>query len=175
MELRSQATIPFSPRAVFTACRDDIASLSAHLRGVRSIEVVSRTERDTKVDTVVEWRTGAHVPSPLRALIGRGVFEWTDHATWDAETLSVDWWSESALLGGAVRCSARDVFAPSGDGHTVLSVLGQVVIVPEEIRGVFSPFRGPAARWFEPRIAKWTGGSVERMAAALTAHLRSGR
>src|SRR5581483_7297556 len=99
---------------VFAALRDDVLALQKYLSHVRSIEVLSRTERGDLVDTEVSWRAGANVPAFVRRLVGKEAFEWIDYATWDASTHSVDWHVDC----GALRCAARDVFVSTGANVT---------------------------------------------------------
>jgi 4-hydroxybenzoate polyprenyltransferase/uncharacterized protein YndB with AHSA1/START domain len=169
--IRTRARIPFPPELVFAACRDDVAALRRYLPGIRSISVRSREERDGKVEFVVDWCAGGGVPGPLRALMGKSAFEWTDYATWDSSTLSVAWRTETRALGGALSCGARDWFTDDGEGGTLLEVRGALEVDGTRIPGVPSLLRAAVARRLESHFVARVDASVARTAKALTAYL----
>jgi 4-hydroxybenzoate polyprenyltransferase len=168
MELRASASIPFEATTVFAAFRDDVCVLRKYMPHARSIDVLTRTERGDLVDTVVAWRVGARVPAFVRAL-ARDAFEWTDYATWDASTLSVEWQSD----GGAIRCKARDVFVSRGTDLTELVLVGTVAVDARALPVLFGPVRPALARRIARYVADDMPRSVQRVAAAFAEHLRA--
>ncbi len=136
MDLRSDTRIPFPPETVFAVCRDEMAKLKPYLPSIRSIEVSSRRENGPLVDNVIEWRAGADIPRPLRALLSESVMSWTDHATWNAETLVCDWRTEMHAFTEAIRCGARDRFLPDGQGGTLLEIRGALEVDGKKLKGV---------------------------------------
>jgi hypothetical protein len=148
MELRADARIPFSPDLVFTVCRDEMARLQPYLPSIRSIEVTARREDGAVVDNVIEWRAGADVPRALRALLSESIMSWTDHATWNRETLVCDWRTEMHAFTEAIRCGARDRFLPDGPG-TLLEIRGALEVDGSKLPGVPSFLSGRIGRAME--------------------------
>ena len=142
-ELRARASIPSAPPATaFAAFRDDVAALRTSMPHVRSIRVLRRVDRGELVDTAVEWRVGANIPAFVRALFGKGAFEWTDYATWDRTTLSVEWWTDA----GPIRCVAHDEFVAMGEGVTELVLSGTVHVDAAALPAMLGPLRPAVAR-----------------------------
>jgi 4-hydroxybenzoate polyprenyltransferase len=171
MDLRATASIPFPSAMVFAAFRDDVGELGKYLPGVRSIEVLSRTERGNLVDTAVAWRMGANVPAFVRSLVVKYAFEWTDYATWDADAQCVEWHND----GGPIRCTARDAFVSRGHSDTELVLSGTVRVEAAALPAVFGPLRPVIARRIARYVADDMPHSVQRVAAAFTEHLRTPR
>src|SRR5690349_19547060 len=104
MDLVADARIPFPPRVVFAACRDDMANLLPYLPSVLRIEVKERSEEGPIVRNVVEWQGGGNIPGPLRAVLRDSMLGWTDYATWNAEKLRCDWHTKTHAFSEAVKC-----------------------------------------------------------------------
>jgi hypothetical protein len=174
MDLAADIRIPFPPGVVFTACRDRMAQLTPYLPAIRSIVVTHRAERGPIVENAVQWSAGADVPASLRALFGEALFTWTDYATWYADTLSCDWWTETQALGGAVRCCARDHFLANDDGGTVLEIRGTLSVDATKIRGVPRLLEGRVGRATEEYLVRKIKNDTARMATTLARLLGEG-
>jgi hypothetical protein len=149
MELRSDTHVPFAPEVVFAACRDEMPKLQPYLPSIRSIEVSSRRENGSVVANVIEWRAGADIPRLLRALLSESIISWTDHATWNADTLICDWRTEMHAFTDAIRCGARDRFLPDGRGGTVLEIRGALEVDGNKLKGVPAFLAGQVGRSME--------------------------
>jgi len=171
MELKTEARIPFPPGVVFAACRDDVTELRAYLRGIRSIVVTSRVEHGQTVDLVIDWCAGGDVPGPLRALMGKGAFEWTDTSSWNAGALAVDWCTQTLALGRALSCGARDRFLADGAGGTVLEVRGALQVDGAQIPGVPKLLGAVVAPRLEAYLVARVVTSVVGMSTALATFL----
>lgn len=171
MKLSNSIRIPFPPELVFAVVRDQVAELRPYLDGIHRITVLSRVERDDKVDTAVEWCAGSGMSAPIRAVFGEWAFAWTDYATWDANTLTVDWRTETRALGGALACGARDTFVPDGEGGTLLDINGALEVDPERIPGVPAAFGHAVARRLETYLVARVEASLAQTAKALAAYL----
>jgi hypothetical protein len=136
MDLHADARIPFPREVVFAVFRDELDQLVPYLPSVRSIEITAREERGVVVENVIEWHVGANIPRPLRAVISESMMSWTDYATWDADTLTCDWHTETHAFVGAVRCGAHDRFLEDGPGKTLLEIRGALEVDGTKIRGV---------------------------------------
>ncbi len=147
MDLHADAHIPFPPELVFAVCRDEMPELKPYLPSILSIEMTSRTENGPVVNSVLEWRAGGDVPRALRALLGDSVMSWTDHVTWNADTLTCDWWTQMHAFTEAIACGARDRFLPAGDGGTLLEIRGALVVDGNKLRGV--------PRFVAPRVGRF--------------------
>jgi hypothetical protein len=170
MELRADARIPFSPAVVFTVCRDEMARLQPYLPSIRSIEVTARTEKGVVVDNVIEWRAGADIPRALRALLSESIMSWTDHATWNAETLVCDWRTEMHAFTDAIRCGARDRFLPDGPG-TLLEIRGALEVDGAKLRGVPSFLSGRMGRAMEEFLVNKIQSDLVRTGQGLARYL----
>jgi hypothetical protein len=171
MDLHTRVRIPFPPEIVFAAIRDEVEGLRPHLEGIHRISVLSREEKDGKVDAVVDWCAGGDVPAPLRALLGEWAFAWTDYSTWDSGALAVDWRTETRALGGALLCGGRDLFLADGEGGTLLEVSAVVEVDGARIPGVPAVLGTRMARRLETYLVARTEASLASTAKALTAYL----
>jgi hypothetical protein len=149
MELRSDTRIPFPPEVVFAVCRDEMARLKPYLPSIRSIEVSARRENGPVVDNVIEWRAGADIPRPLRALLSESIMSWTDHATWNADTLTCDWRTQMHAFTDAITCGARDRFLSDGQGGTLLEIRGALEVDGKKLKGVPGFVAGQVGRAME--------------------------
>jgi hypothetical protein len=136
VDLHADAHIAFPPALVFAACRDDLPKLLPFLPSIRSIEVTARQQRGRIVENVVDWCSGRDLPAPLRALMGPSLLSWTDYATWNEDTLSCDWHTETHAFTKAVRCEARDRFLQDGPSKTLLEIRGVLEVDARKIAGV---------------------------------------
>lgn len=171
MKLRTSVRIPFPPETVFTALRDRVTELRPYLAGIHRISVVSRVERDGRIETVVEWCAGAGAAAPIRAVFGEWAFAWTDYAVWDEKALTVDWRTETRALGRALTCGAHDAFISDGGGGTVLEIDGALELDPKRIPGVPAALGVPVARRLETYLAARVETSASATAKALAAYL----
>jgi hypothetical protein len=170
MELRADARIPFSPAVVFAVCRDEMARLQPYLPSIRSIEVTSRTEKGAVVDNVIEWRAGADVPRALRALMSESIMSWTDHATWNADTLVCDWRTQMHAFTEAIQCGARDRFLPDGTG-TLLEIRGALEVDGAKLRGVPSFISARVGRAMEEFLVNKIQSDLVRTGEGLARYL----
>ena len=175
MEFRVDVRLPFAPRVVFAACRDDMPKLLAYLPRIRSIEVTSRKVNGSVVEVIAEWRGGADIPGPLRALLGHSMFAWTDYGTWDTDVLQVDWRTEPETLKGAVRCRGRDRFLEDGPGKTLLEIRGDVEVDAKRLPGVPSLFGRRAARMLEDFVVRKICSDMVQTETALGRYLAQPR
>ncbi len=164
MNLHADTRIPFPPRVVFAACRDDMAKLLPFLPGVRSIEVASRIEKGPVVENVVVWRGGGDVFGPIRAVLSEAIFSWTDYGTWNADAMRVDWRTETHAFTEAVRCGGCDRFLEDGLGQTLLEIRGELAVDAHKLPGVPGLLAAGVAR----RMEGYLVGKIQS-AMALTA------
>jgi hypothetical protein len=176
MDLRADARIPFSPALVFAVCRDEMARLQPYLPSIRSIAVTSRTEKGAVVDNVIEWHAGADVPRALRALLSESIMSWTDHATWNADTLVCDWRTQMHAFTEAIRCGARDRFLPDGTG-TLLEIRGALDVDGTKLKGVPSFLSARVGRAMEEFLVDKIQSDLVRTGQGLARYLqdREGR
>jgi|SRR5579863_4935132 hypothetical protein len=175
MELHADARIPFPREVVFAVFRDELDKLVPFLPSVRSIAITAREERDGVVDNVIEWRVGANIPGPLRAVISESMLSWTDYATWDAATLTCDWHTETHAFAEAVRCGAHDRFLEDGPGKTLLEIRGVLEVDGAKIRGVPSILARRVGRSMEAFLVEKIGSDLVKTADGLTRYLARGQ
>jgi len=171
MDLDVDVHLPFLPEVVFGACRDEIVELKRYLRGIRSVEVIRRTEHGAVVENAVEWHAGAGMPAPVRAVLGERFFSWTDYATWDAEALSCAWRSESTVFDGAIHCAARDEFLRDEAGHTLLRLRGFISVDARRLRRLAGPFAIRMSVLLERYVVRKIQSDFVNTVAALTKYL----
>jgi len=171
MDLHADARIPFPPALVFAVFRDELERLVPYLPSVRSIAITAREERGDVVENVIEWRGGANVPGPLRAVLSESVMSWTDYATWDAGSLTCDWRTETHAFVGAVRCAARDRFLEDGSGKTLLQIRGALEVDGSKIRGVPSLLARTVGRSLESFLVGKISSDLARTAVGLASYM----
>src|SRR5438034_989146 len=103
MEIRADVELRFSRERVFTTYRDRLADLTEYLPNIQSIKVVQREEAGDEVRLVNEWVGGGDIPKVARAIIKESMLRWTDYATWNASSFTVDWRTEVHAFPGAVK------------------------------------------------------------------------
>jgi hypothetical protein len=157
MDLRADARLPFSPKVVFGAYRDEMPQLLPYLPNVRRIDVMSRTEDGPTVHIVNEWHGGGEIPAAVRAVLGDAVLSWSDHATWNEELLRCDWRTETRTFAEALRCAGQNLFLEDGPGRTLLQVRGTLEVDAKKIRGVPSFVAGKVGRVVE----EFLGGKIQ--------------
>jgi hypothetical protein len=173
MDLSADALIPYPPQLVFAVCRDEMAKLAPYLPSILSIEVTSRIEHGPVVDNVIEWRAGADVPRVLRAMLGESVLSWTDHASWNADTLTCDWRTRMHVFTDAIACGAHDRFLPGGDSGTRLQIRGELAVDGRKLRGVPSFAAGRVARFMEEFLVSKIRTDLVKTAQGLARYLQA--
>jgi hypothetical protein len=175
MDLHADARFAFPREVVFAVFRDELDKLVPYLPSVRSIEITAREERGGVVENVIEWRVGANIPRPLRAVLSDSMMSWTDYATWDAGTLTCDWRTETHAFVGAVRCGARDRFLEDGPGRTLLEIRGALEVDGTKIRGVPALFARKVGRTMENFLVEKIRSDLVKTAGGLAKYLAEGR
>jgi hypothetical protein len=171
MKLNADARIPFPPKVVFAACRDDMPKLRPFLPDVRSIEVTSRVERGPVVENVVVWRGGGEVFGPVRAVLSEAIFSWTDYGTWNADAMRVDWRTETHAFTEAVRCGGSDRFLQDGLGQTLLEIRGELEVDAHKLSGVPGLLAAGVARRMEGYLVGKIQSAMTLTAKALASYL----
>jgi hypothetical protein len=148
-ELRKLLSHPCD--AAFTAYRDRLVDLPAHLPNIDQITVLSREEPDA--DTVIQvarWQANqeGNVPRLARPFIKKDLLVWIDHATWHLGERSCEWHFEFPSFPRGLTCGGKNRFEPAPGGGCTMILRGSLHIDLAEIRGV-------------PRIARGLGPKVE--------------
>jgi hypothetical protein len=149
MNLQADARVPLPREIVFSAYRDDITKLLPFLPNVRSIDFKSRKENGAVVELVNAWRGGGDIPGAIRAVLSESVLEWTEYATWKAESLTCEWRTETGAFTEAVRCHGSTRFLEDGPGKTAVELRGILEVDAKKIRGVPSFLAGKIGRAVE--------------------------
>jgi hypothetical protein len=175
MDIRSDARISFPRDVVFATYRDKIADLLPYLPNVRRIDVKSRKEEGAVIALVNEWHGGGEIPGAIRAVLGDSLLAWTDHASWNADTRTCDWRSETHAFAEALRCSGCNAFLEDGPGKTLLQVRGTLDVDAKKIRGVPGLFAGKVGRAIEDFLGNKIQLNLEETAKGLAKYLEEHR
>lgn len=135
MEIKEDVTLALPRAAVFAAYRDRLEELAPRLPNIRSIKVLSRTDREGEVDLVNEWEGGGDIPAVARAVLSENMLRWTDYATWKDGAFTVDWRTDVHAFPGAVRASGMNRFVDVGE-RTRLEIRGDLTCDSNKIPGV---------------------------------------
>jgi len=173
MDLRADAHIPFPRETVFAAYRDEVVALVPYLTNVQAIEVKSRKDNGPLVEFVNEWRGGGEIPAAVRAFLSESMLSWTDHATWNAQSLSCDWRIETHAFTDAVRAIGHNAFLEEGAGHTLLEIRGSFDVDAKKIRGVPRLLAGAVGRTVEEFMVGKIRSNLIETASGVTKYLEA--
>ena len=150
MEFLAEAVLPYPRPLVFATYRDGLAELVDFLPNIRSIKVISRSERPGEIDLVNEWEGGGEIPAVARSILTESMLRWTDHATWFERDFRVAWRTDIHAFPGAVKSAGENRFIAIAEG-TRLEIRGEFSCDASKVPGV-------------PRLlAKMVGGTVEKV------------
>jgi hypothetical protein len=173
MDLSADARIPFPRETVFAAYRDDVVKLVPFLTNVQAIVVKSRIDEGPVVKFVNEWRGGGEIPAAIRTFLSESMLSWTDHATWNAQSLSCDWRIETHALSDAVRAVGHNRFLDDGAGRTLLEIRGSFDVDAKKIRGVPRFLAGTVGRTVEQFMVGRIQSNLVETAKGLTKYLEA--
>ena len=151
-EFELSKTFPYARQRVFTAYRDELETLPPYLENIESIQVTDRTESQPGVVAqVARWQAveKGNLPRLARPFVSKDILVWIDHATWNADKHTCDWWFEfPAFPGGGVVCQGHNWYEAQGEDACLLVLTGRLTIDLAKIRGV-------------PRLARGLGPRLE--------------
>lgn len=157
MQIKADLELGFPLERVWETYRDRMTELTDFLPNIRSIRIVSRTDREGEVDLVNEWVGGGDIPSVARAILKEDMLRWTDYATWKAATHTVEWRTEVHAFPGAVKSSGTNRFVETPRGAR-LEIRGELVCDSSKVPGV-------------PRLfARTVNAAAERLLIGQVAH-----
>lgn len=151
MEFSTTDVIEYPVETVFRTHRDHLPELVDFLPNVEKIEVESREESAGQVDLVNIWTAArTEVPTLVRPFVKPHMLTWIDRASWQESDHTCRWDIELGFLKAAIRCQGVNKMRPTGEGHTEVTIAGQIEVDAKKIPGV-------------PRfMAKKVGAAVEK-------------
>ncbi len=152
-EFELRKTFPHDIERVFTAYRDELEALPPYLENIETIQVTERAEPEPGVvEQVARWQAveKGNLPRLARPFVSPDILVWIDHATWNTDKHTCDWWFEfPAFKGGGVVCRGHNWYETRGDDSCLLVLTGKLTIDLAKIRGV-------------PRLARGLGPRLEK-------------
>ncbi len=136
-EINIKDTVQADRKTVFATFRDELVELLPHLPDIKSIEVKDRNEPDDDTVKVVNlWKAdAAEIPRLAQAFIKPEMLEWTDYASWHADSWTCNWNMEVGFLKEAVTCKGTTTYAEKGD-QTEVTIKGELTVDARKIPGV---------------------------------------
>jgi hypothetical protein len=151
VEFSTTDVIEYPVETVFQTHRDHLPELVDFLPNVEKIEVESREDLEGRVDLVNIWTAArSEVPTLVRPFVKPHMLTWIDRASWLESDHTCRWDIELGFLKAAIRCKGENKMRSNDDGHTEVTIAGQIEVDAKKIPGV-------------PRfMAKKVGAAVEK-------------
>jgi uncharacterized protein YndB with AHSA1/START domain len=162
MEIKADVTLALPRDRVFAAYRDRLEEVSKGLPNIRSIKVLSRTEKGDDVELVNAWDGGGEIPTVARAVVSEDMLKWTDYATWHQATFTCDWKTVVGSFPDAVKSSGTNRFVEVPEG-TRVEIRGTLTCDSAKISGVPRLLAGT----INSAIEKLLGGQIGVNSAAV--------
>jgi hypothetical protein len=162
MQIKAEITLPYPRERVFSVYRDRLAELAAGLPNIRSVTVVSRSEREGAVELVNKWVGGGDIPAVARSFLSESMLTWTDHATWRSDTFTVAWRTDVHAFPGAIQSSGENRYVEAPGGMR-LELGGELTCDATKIPGV----PRLVARTVSSAVEKMLVGSIEKNLAEI--------
>ena len=138
MKLHTESVVTHPIDKVWETMRDRLPELVPFLSGAESIEVAEREDLGPgKVRMLNHWQGNKSVaPKAVRPFLTKGLLRWKDHAVWEDSTHTVEWKFETFHFDKLFDCSGHNLFEITDDGHTKITISGNLDIYPERMPGV---------------------------------------
>lgn len=138
MKLHTESVVTHPIEKVFATMRDRLPELVPFLSGAESIEVAAREEPGPgRVRMLNHWQGNKNVaPKAVRPFLTRGLLRWKDHAEWDQQARTVKWRFEAFHFDKLFDCQGENRFESTAEGHTRITIDGDLDIYPERMPGV---------------------------------------
>lgn len=175
MEFRAVAVVKLPRRRVWTAIRDEMPALAAHLDSVQNVTVLEREQSaGGKVHLVNQWqaRLPASFVSSKLGDVRLGI--WLDHATWDEPSYTCRWRIEHPVLGDRLTCEGEAIYEEAMGGSGTRVRFGGVLSydargagsLPVLLEGAVSGGVEALVQHLIPKNLRRTVEAVERYVAA---------
>ncbi len=162
--------IPFPRPLVYGTYRDRLEKLSEYMDSVESVEVKSRSQEEGQVYCVNEWHSKTQIPTPIRAVLGKKLFSWTESAIWNESDFTVRWQIQTHAFTEAVSCAGENRFRAEGN-KTVVKHRGELRIDPQKLWSIPWFLRSQIAELSEKFLAQQTEGNLKQMGNAVRKEL----
>lgn len=138
MKLYTQSVVTHPIDKVWETMRDRLPELTPFLSGADSIEVAEREELGPgRVRMLNHWQGNKNVaPKAVRPFLTKGLLRWKDHAEWDDASRTVKWRFETFHFDKLFDCQGENLFETTAEGHTRITIAGNLDIYPERMPGV---------------------------------------
>jgi hypothetical protein len=156
MDIKADVTLPFPRDTVYSAYRDRLPELVAHLPNIQQIKVLKREEGPGEVRLVNEWTGGGDIPKAARSVLKESMLRWTDYATWKSDLYIVEWRTEVGAFPGVVTSSGTNRYVETPEG-TRLELRGTLVCDAAKLPGVPRILAGGV----NPLVEKFLVGQVQ--------------
>ncbi len=154
--------IPFPCALVYVTYRERLEKLVKYMDLVEGVKVKSRRQEQGRVDCINEWHSNAQIPAPVRAVLGKKLFSWTEHAIWNESDLTVKWQIQTHAFTEAVTSSGENRFRVEGN-KTVVEHRGELRINPQKLWSIPLVLRSQIAELSEKFLAQQIEGSLKQM------------
>jgi hypothetical protein len=101
----------------WSAMRDELPQLVAHMEDIESITTTERTTSPGQVAIINIWRAKPKLPEMLARHFDTTKFAWTDHAVWDEQTKTCRWHIEPHVFSDYFKSHGETVFQPAMGGR----------------------------------------------------------
>ena len=162
--------IPLTRPLVYGTYRDRLEKLSEYMDSVESVEVKSRSQEEGQVYCVNEWHSKTQIPTPIRAVLGKKLFSWTESAIWNESDFTVRWQIQTHAFTEAVSCAGENRFRAEGN-KTVVEHRGELRIDPQKLWSIPWFLRSQIAELSEKFLAQQTEGNLKQMGNAVRKEL----
>jgi hypothetical protein len=138
LEFSSTDLIEYPVEDVFRAHRDALVELAKYLPSIESIEMQSREEDKSGNTRIVNlWTASRHeVPKLARGFIKPHMLKWIDRALWLAGDTRCEYEIELGFLKEAIRVTGQNIMEATPEGHTTVTIVGQIEVDGTQIPGV---------------------------------------
>jgi len=153
MRIAAEAVIRYPVERTFPVVRDRLIELVPYLPAVESITALERAELGPgRVRIVNQWQGKTSVaPAAIRPFVTQGMVRWKDVAEWDQGAHTTRWKFETFHFQKLFSCAGENAYAATPEGHTRLTISGELEIFADQIPGV-PAFLG---RRLKPAIEKF--------------------
>ncbi len=169
MKLHTESIVTHPLEKVWETMRDRLPELTPFLSGAESIEVAEREELGPgKVRMLNLWQGNKSVaPKAVRPFLTKGLLRWKDHAEWDDQTRQVHWRFETFHFDKLFDCRGENLFETTAEGHTKITIAGNLDIYPERMPGVPKFLARKLKPKIENFISKLVGSNLADLANGL--------
>ena len=131
-------TVAHPREVVFSTFRDHLEELVPYLPDIRDIKVEERDQVDEDtVKAVNLWKAkDEDIPRLASKFIKPEMLQWTDYATWRADSWTCDWDMKVGFLQDAIDCKGTNRYVARDDGTTEIIIEGDLTVDASKIPGV---------------------------------------